>query len=66
MCTGNFFEHASASGNSNKQHRPPSGTKCASPCIFEPGRWGMSYCYTADGNWGAECVSCPSKSLCFY
>ena len=60
MCTGNFFEHASASAN--EEPRPPSGTRCAGPCIFELGRWGANYCYTADGNWGAECIPCPSKS----
>ena len=61
MCTGNFFEHASASENGNEKPRPPSGTRCAGPCIFELGRWGASYCFTADGNWGAECVACPSN-----
>ena len=59
MCTGNFFEHASAVGN--HEPRPASGTRCAGPCIYDQGRWGSSYCYTEDGNWGAECVACPSK-----
>ena len=59
MCTGNFWEDASASGN-NKP-RPPVGTKCAEACVFERGRWGSSFCNTEDGNWGAECVPCTSK-----
>ena len=57
MCTGTFFEHSSVVGN-NKP-RPPAGTRCAEPCVHETGRWGSSYCYTEDGNWGAECISCP-------
>ena len=57
MCTGNFFEHSSVVGN-NKP-RPPAGTRCAGPCVHETGRWGSSYCFTEDGNWGAECISCP-------
>ena len=59
MCTGNFFEHASAVGN--HEPRPPSGTRCAGPCFQEQGWWGASYCFTEDGNWGAECLPCPSN-----
>ena len=59
MCTGNYFEHFSDARNNRL--RPPAGTRCAEPCIYEKGRWGSSYCFTEDGNWGAECVSCPGE-----
>ena len=54
----------------NGKQRPPAGTKCVKPCLFEAGRWGSSWCYTEEksGNWGAGCVPCPpgdSKSFEF-
>ena len=61
MCTGTFFEHASTA--SNNKPRPPDGSKCAEPCVYEEGRWGSSYCYTEDGNWGAECVPCTGMNI---
>ena len=58
MCTGNFTER-DLSDTGNAMQRPPPGTKCAEPCVFESGRWGSSWCYTdGNGQWGAECVSC--------
>ena len=59
MCTGNFQETPESSGN--KKARPPAGTKCIEPCVYEVGRWGSSYCKTENDNWGAECVPCPGK-----
>jgi len=47
-CTGSFDESG----------RPPPNTRCNGDCIKDSGRWGSSYCYTANGNWGAECVLC--------
>lgn len=47
-CTGSFDESG----------RPPPNTRCNGDCIKDSGRWGSSYCYTANGNWGAECVPC--------
>lgn len=62
MCTGNYQEAAESSGN-NKT-RPLVGTKCIEPCIYQVGRWGISYCNTENDNWGAECVPCTgTKSL---
>ena len=63
MCTGNFYEHSPASHS--KMARPPEGTRCVEPCVYENGRWGSSYCYTEDGNWGAECKPCPSKYIIY-
>ena len=58
MCTGNFMER-DLSDAGNGIQRPPAGTKCAEPCVFESGRWGSSWCSTdGNGQWGAECVSC--------
>ena len=59
MCTGTFFEEASASGNNKDSPEP--GTRCEGPCIYEEGRWGSSYCNTENDNWGAECIQCPGK-----
>ena len=61
ICSGNYYENPSVVGN-NKP-RPPAGTRCAEPCVYEKGRWGSSYCYTEDGNWGAECIPCPGRNI---
>ena len=41
-------------------NRASPGTKCASECKFESGRWGKSWCWTdqRETQWGAECVEC--------
>lgn len=59
MCTGNFLESDPSNAGNNKQ-RPASGTKCVEPCVNESGRWGSSWCYTAEdkSQWGAECLPC--------
>ena len=64
MCTGNFMERYPSDAGNGIQ-RPPAGSKCAKPCVFESGRWGSSWCYTEENGseekgsqWGAECVSC--------
>ena len=48
---------------SGGSQRPPAGTKCIGGCIFEAGRWGASWCNTANGNWGTGCVPCPSGKI---
>ena len=70
MCTGNFTER-DLSDTGNAMQRPPPGTKCAEPCVFESGRWGSSWCYTEENGseekgsqWGAECVSCQGM-ICY-
>ena len=51
MCTGRFHENG----------RPPPFSRCTQPCIHDGGRWGSTYCYIEDGNWGAPCVPCKGK-----
>jgi len=60
MCTGNFMEtNIGMAGNG--MQRPPAGTKCSKPCVFQSGRWGSSWCHTDDKQWGGECVTCPAR-----
>ena len=63
MCTGDFLE-SNINNSGNKKQRPEAGTKCAAPCVIESGRWGSSWCYTAEdeSQWGAECVPCSGKN----
>ena len=58
MCTGNFQETDTYNLIGNL--RPHPGTKCASECKIESGRWGKSWCWTdiQETQWGAECVEC--------
>jgi len=58
-CTGVFQEN-DPSNSGNGKPRPPSGTECVEDCIFQPGRWGSSWCYTAKdkSQWGGECLDC--------
>ena len=53
MCTGTFHEDG----------RPSAGTPCTEECTKKAGRWGASWCRTAGGNWGAECVACDKGWL---
>ena len=48
MCTGRFHENG----------RPSPFSRCTQPCIHDGGRWGSTYCYIENGNWGAPCVPC--------
>ena len=57
VCT-RAFQESDLRFSGNFQ-RPPEGTKCIGGCIFQAGRWGASWCNTADGNWGTWCVPCP-------
>ena len=63
MCTGDF-QDSDLKDAGNGLSRPPAGTKCASICIKDSGRWGSSYCYTdnKEVQWGAECVECASQT----
>jgi len=58
-CTGVFQEN-DPSNSGNGKLRPPSGTKCVEDCVFQSGRWGSSWCFTAKdkSQWGGECLDC--------
>ena len=62
MCTGDFLE-SDINNAGNRKQSPPAGTRCAAPCVIESGRWGLTWCDTAeDGSqWGAECIPCSGK-----
>ena len=70
-CTGNFKESEewkkwNMGGKSGRNgNRASPGTKCASECKFESGRWGKSWCWTdpQETQWGAECVKCSGQHL---
>ena len=59
MCTG-VFQESDPSNSGNGKQRPPSGTKCVEDCVLQSGRWGSSWCFTAEdkSQWGAECLDC--------
>jgi len=58
-CTG-YFKETDPSNSGNGKQRPPAGTKCVEDCVLKSGRWGSSWCYTAEdkSQWGGECLDC--------
>jgi len=69
-CTG-YFQETDPSNSGNGKQRPPAGTKCVEDCVLQSGRWGSSFCYTAEdkSQWGGECLDCsifPDVPQCSY